>query len=103
MRSSNLRLARDGSRILQRLSGEQRKAIINKMASNLIEHSKDILQANKRDLEEATKEGRQSWGHKRVYRLFRFRSEGISLRSTWFIGEKTENTSHWSSTDCGKG
>jgi gamma-glutamyl phosphate reductase len=27
------------------------------MASNLIEYSNDILQANKRDLEEATKEG----------------------------------------------
>jgi gamma-glutamyl phosphate reductase len=51
-------LARDGSRILQRLSTEQRKIIIHKMASNLIDHSKDILQANKRDLEEASKEGR---------------------------------------------
>ncbi len=27
------------------------------MASNLIEYSKDIVQANKRDLEEATKDG----------------------------------------------
>ncbi|CAF4789082.1 unnamed protein product [Rotaria sp. Silwood2] len=27
------------------------------MASNLVEYSKDILQANKHDLEEATKEG----------------------------------------------
>jgi gamma-glutamyl phosphate reductase len=27
------------------------------MASNLIDYSKEILQANKRDLEEATKEG----------------------------------------------
>jgi gamma-glutamyl phosphate reductase len=51
-------LARDGSRILQRLSAEQRKTIIHKMASNLSDHSKDILQANKRDLEEASKEGR---------------------------------------------
>ncbi len=50
-------LAREGSRILQRLTTEQRKIIINKMASNLIEYSKDILQANKRDLEEATKDG----------------------------------------------
>ena len=50
-------LARDGSRLLQRLTAEQRKTIINKMASNLIEYSKDILQANKQDLEEATKEG----------------------------------------------
>ena len=50
--------ARDGSRILQRLSTEQRKTIIQKMASNLIEHSKDILLANKRDLEEAKKDGK---------------------------------------------
>ena len=49
--------ARDGSHSLQRLSTEQRKTIIQKMASNLLEHSKDILQANKRDLENATKEG----------------------------------------------
>ncbi|CAF2710056.1 unnamed protein product [Rotaria sp. Silwood2] len=48
---------RDGSRLLQRLTAEQRKTIINKMASNLIEYSKDILQANKQDLEEAMKEG----------------------------------------------
>ncbi|CAF3557900.1 unnamed protein product [Rotaria sp. Silwood1] len=48
---------RDGSRLLQRLTAEQRKKIINKMASNLIEYSKDILQANKQDLEEAIKEG----------------------------------------------
>ncbi|CAF0943842.1 unnamed protein product [Rotaria sp. Silwood1] len=48
---------RDGSRLLQRLTAEQRKTIINKMASNLIEYSKDILQANKQDLEEAIKEG----------------------------------------------
>ena len=51
-------VARDGSRILQRLSPEQRKAIIHKMASNLVEHSEDILRANKRDLEEATKTGK---------------------------------------------
>jgi gamma-glutamyl phosphate reductase len=52
-----LLIARDGSRVLQRLTTEQRKLIINKMASNLIEYSKDILQANKRDLEEANKAG----------------------------------------------
>lgn len=50
-------LARDGSRILQRLSTEQRKTIINKMASNLIDYSKDILRANKQDLEAASKDG----------------------------------------------
>jgi len=50
-------LARDGSRLLQKLSRDQRKSIINKMALNLNEYSKDILQANKHDLEEAKKEG----------------------------------------------
>ncbi|CAF4076186.1 unnamed protein product [Rotaria sp. Silwood2] len=50
-------IARDGSRLLQKLSSEQRKSIINKIASNLNEYSKDILQANKHDLEEATKGG----------------------------------------------
>jgi hypothetical protein len=54
----NNSLARDGSRSLQRLSTEQRKIIINKMASNLIDYSKDILQENKRDLEDATKGGK---------------------------------------------
>ncbi|CAF1373945.1 unnamed protein product [Rotaria sp. Silwood1] len=48
---------RDGSRLLQRLTAEQRKTIINKMASNLIEYSQDILEANKQDVEEAMKEG----------------------------------------------
>jgi gamma-glutamyl phosphate reductase len=55
--SINNFIARDGSRLLQKLSSDQRKEIINKMASNLTEYSKDILQANKRDLEEATKGG----------------------------------------------
>ena len=53
-------LARDGSRILQKLSTAQRKIIIDRMAANLLEYSKDILQANKRDLEEATKMGLKS-------------------------------------------
>jgi len=52
--------ARDGSRVLQRLTSEQRKTIINKMASNLVDYSKDILQANKRDLDEAAKTGLKS-------------------------------------------
>ncbi|CAF0937552.1 unnamed protein product [Adineta steineri] len=52
--------ARDGSRFLQKLSSDQRKSIINKMASNLIEYSKDILQANKLDLEQAKKAGLKS-------------------------------------------
>ena len=50
-------LARDGSRLLQKLSTDQRQAIINKMASNLIDYSKDILRANTLDLEEASKSG----------------------------------------------
>jgi gamma-glutamyl phosphate reductase len=53
-------LARDGSRILQKLSTTQRKIIIDRMAANLMDYSKDILQANKRDLEEATKIGLKS-------------------------------------------
>ncbi|CAF0995616.1 unnamed protein product [Didymodactylos carnosus] len=52
--------ARDGSRHLQRLSTEQRQAIIYKMASNLIDYSKEILNANKRDFEEASKIGLKS-------------------------------------------
>lgn len=58
--SLNIFVARDGSRILQRLTTEQRKIIINKMASNLVDYSKDILQANKRDLENAAKDGLKS-------------------------------------------
>lgn len=50
-------LARDASRLLQKLTGDERKTIINRMASNLITYSKDILQANKLDLEEASKGG----------------------------------------------
>lgn len=50
-------IARDGSRLLQKLSNDQRKAIVEKIASNLTEYSKDILEANKHDLEEAIKNG----------------------------------------------
>jgi gamma-glutamyl phosphate reductase len=50
--------ARDGSRLLQKLSSDERKSIINKMASNLTDYAGDILQANKRDLEQAAKTGR---------------------------------------------
>ncbi|UJR37450.1 hypothetical protein I4U23_030153 [Adineta vaga] len=49
--------ARDGSRQLQKLSSDERKSIIDKMASNLIDYSNDILQANKLDLDQATKNG----------------------------------------------
>ena len=50
-------IARDGSRLLQKLSTDQRQAIIIQMASNITDYSKDILQANRRDLEEANKRG----------------------------------------------
>jgi gamma-glutamyl phosphate reductase len=50
-------LARDASRLLQQLTSNERKAIINRMATSLVTHSKDILQANQLDLEEANKEG----------------------------------------------
>ncbi|CAF1051112.1 unnamed protein product [Rotaria sp. Silwood1] len=49
--------ARDGSRLLQKLSSDQRKAIIDKIALSLNEYSKDILQANEQDLEQAKKGG----------------------------------------------
>ena len=57
------RLARDASRLLQKLTNEQRKTIINKMASNLTDYSKDVLQANRLDLEKAKKDGWWSHGH----------------------------------------
>ena len=50
-------LARDASRLLQKLTSDERKNIINQMAKNLITYSKDILQANKYDLDEASKGG----------------------------------------------
>ncbi|CAF2990610.1 unnamed protein product [Rotaria socialis] len=52
--------ARDGSRLLQKLTSHQRKEIINKIASNLNEYSNDILHANKHDLDEAIKGGLKS-------------------------------------------
>jgi len=52
--------ARDGSRILQRLSAEERKGIIRRMAKNLIDRKDEILQANRKDIEEAAKDGLKS-------------------------------------------
>ena len=53
------RPARDGSRILQRLSDDERKGMIRRMAKNLIEHREEILQANRKDIDEATKNGEE--------------------------------------------
>lgn len=54
-------VARDGSRLLQKLSAAQRQAIINKMASNLTDYSKDILRANTLDLDEANRRGSKGY------------------------------------------
>lgn len=53
-------LARDAGRVLQNLNGQQRKAIIDKMSSNLLNYSKDILHANKVDIDQAVKQGLKS-------------------------------------------
>lgn len=47
--------ARDGSRILQNLTAEERSKIINTYANSLLEKSQSILEANKLDLEKAKK------------------------------------------------
>ena len=47
-------LARQGGRVLQSLSSEQRAAILCKLASLLLEREADIMVANERDLREAT-------------------------------------------------
>ena len=96
--------ARDGSRTLQRLSTEQRKTIIQKMAKNLIDYSQDILQANKRDLEEATKEGQLTFRKMRGdKRSLDFRTEIFFTRSTGFVGKETANSRRRSPTNIGKG
>ncbi len=51
-------LVRDGARSLQRLTSEQRADIINNLANSLIENQSDILEANKKDLEEARISGK---------------------------------------------
>lgn len=94
-------LARDGSRLLQKLSTDQRQAIINKMASNLIDYSKDILRANTLDLEEASKSGWREFSFFFVlfcidiYRRF----EIITHCSTWSLGKEITNSIQWSSTN----
>jgi len=49
--------AREGSRALQALTGEQRAIIINRLADSLIERQKDILDANQMDVEKAYTDG----------------------------------------------
>lgn len=49
--------AREGSRALQTLTGEQRAIIINRLADSLIERQKDILDANQMDVEKAYTDG----------------------------------------------
>lgn len=50
-------LARSGSRILQSLTPEERAASVNTLADLLITKQSQILEANAKDLEEATKSG----------------------------------------------
>ncbi|CAG5130684.1 unnamed protein product, partial [Candidula unifasciata] len=47
------KLARDGSRTLQSLSGIHRAAIVNRFADLLIQHKSDVLAANQQDVQEA--------------------------------------------------
>jgi len=47
--------ARDGGRILQSLSAHERSTIIEKYAQSLLDNSKEILEANKLDLDLAKK------------------------------------------------
>ena len=49
--------ARDGGRQLQALKPEQRADIINAIATQLSERQHDILNANKKDLDEARATG----------------------------------------------
>lgn len=52
--------AREGSRALQGLTGEQRAVIINKLADSLLERQKDILAANQLDVDKAYSDGIES-------------------------------------------
>ena len=54
-------LARAGSRQLQALKPEARMNIINKLADLLIERKKDILNANKKDLQQGFNNGKFSF------------------------------------------
>lgn len=50
-------IARNGSRILQSLAAEERATCIYTLADLLLSKEKEILEANSKDLEEATKGG----------------------------------------------
>lgn len=50
-------LARDGSKILQSLSGSQRAAVVNRLADLLIQRKTEILAANQQDIQEAFASG----------------------------------------------
>lgn len=54
---SRLFLARIGSRVLQSLTPEERALSVNTLADLLITKQSQILEANAKDLEEATKSG----------------------------------------------
>ncbi|XP_059139630.1 delta-1-pyrroline-5-carboxylate synthase-like isoform X2 [Physella acuta] len=61
------RLAREGSRSLQALSGMHRTAIVNKLADLLLERKSDILAANQQDVQEAFASGMQQSEMARLY------------------------------------
>jgi glutamate-5-semialdehyde dehydrogenase len=49
--------AKDASRVLARLSSDQKNLALEKAATNLVERQKEILAANRQDLAEAEKQG----------------------------------------------
>ena len=53
-----LATARDGGSKLQALTGEQRSAIVNKLADLLIDHKSSIIAANKKDINAAYDQGK---------------------------------------------
>ncbi|CAL1537684.1 unnamed protein product [Lymnaea stagnalis] len=61
------KLARDGSRSLQALSGQHRTAIVNRLADLLLERKSDILAANQQDVQEAFSTGMQQSEMARLY------------------------------------
>lgn len=61
------KLARDGSRSLQALSGQHRTAIVNRLADLLLERKSDILAANQQDVQEAFSTGMQQSDIARLY------------------------------------
>lgn len=61
------RLAREGSRQLQALTGEHRSAIVNRLADLLIEKKADILAANQQDINQAYNQGMSQHMMARLY------------------------------------